>query len=100
MNVSIAALAMLVAVTAAVRSTWSPCGQSMLSTITPLGEQRRGARFSWTASWFVLGAAVGGLTLGGAAMVLALGVGALDLSTDVVAMITVGLAMLTFASDV
>jgi hypothetical protein len=36
--VLIAVLAGVVAVAAAIRSTWSPCGQSMLSTITPMGE--------------------------------------------------------------
>jgi hypothetical protein len=56
---------LLVAIAAAVRSTWSPCGWSMLSTITPLGEQGRGRRFGPTATWFVSGAVVGGATLGG-----------------------------------
>ena len=44
-RVLIAVLAGVVAVAAAIRSTWSPCGQSMLSTITPLGEAGRGNRF-------------------------------------------------------
>jgi MFS family permease len=66
-------LAAAVAVAAAIRSTWSPCGQSMLSTITPLGEQGRGNRFGVTATWFVLGATLGGLTLGlGAALLAAI----------------------------
>ena len=47
-------------VVAAVRSTWSPCGWSMLSTITPLTERGRGHRFGATASWFVGGAVLGG----------------------------------------
>jgi hypothetical protein len=57
-------LALVVAIAAAVRSTWSPCGLSMLSSITPMTEQGRGHRFVSTASWFVLGAAIGGATLG------------------------------------
>ncbi len=66
-------IAALVAVAAAIRSTWSPCGQSMLSTITPLGEAGRGNRFGVTATWFILGATLGGLTLGlGAALLAAI----------------------------
>jgi hypothetical protein len=71
-------VATLVALAAAVRSTWSPCGLSMLSTITPLSEQAKGNSYRATASWFVVGATAGGLTLGavsaaGAASVHALG---------------------------
>jgi len=60
-------LALLVAVAAAVRSTWSPCGLSMLSTITPFGERSKGHRFGATAAWFILGATAGGLALGAVA---------------------------------
>lgn len=74
-------LALVVAVAAAARSTWSPCGLSMLSTITPMAERGRGHRFAVTATWFVVGAVLGGLTLGAGAALLALGVGALGLST-------------------
>lgn len=77
----IAVLAGVVAVAAAIRSTWSPCGQSMLSTITPLGEQGRGNRFRTTAIWFVLGATLGGATLGLSAALLAVVIGAVDVST-------------------
>jgi len=56
--------AVVVVAAAAVRSTWSPCGWSMLSTITPLTERARGHRFSLTATWFVTGAAFGGAALG------------------------------------
>ena len=58
------AMALVVTAAAAVRSTWSPCGVSMLSTLTPLGEQGRGARFRTTAIWFVVGSVVGGGVLG------------------------------------
>jgi hypothetical protein len=60
----IAGAALIVAVVAAVRSTWSPCGVSMLSSITPMGERARGNRYGTTVSWFVLGSVLGGLSLG------------------------------------
>ncbi len=74
-------LALVVAAAAAVRSTWSPCGLSMLSTITPMAERARGHRYGVTATWFVVGAALGGATLGLGAGLLAAGTSALDLST-------------------
>jgi hypothetical protein len=58
------ALAIVVAVIAAARSTWSPCGQSMLSQINPIAEAGRGRRYARTATWFVAGATAGGATLG------------------------------------
>jgi hypothetical protein len=61
----------VVAIAAAVRSTWSPCGVSMLSTITPFGERSRGHRYTTTAAWYVAGATVGGATLGAFAAGLA-----------------------------
>lgn len=64
MNVMLTALAIVVAVIAAARSTWSPCGQSMLSQINPIAEAGRGRRYGHTATWFVAGATVGGATLG------------------------------------
>ena len=65
-------LAIATACGAAVRSTWSPCGLSMLSTITPLTERARGHRYGLTVAWFALGALAGGAALGVAAAVLAL----------------------------
>lgn len=57
--------ALLVAVVAAVRGTWSPCGWSMYSTLTPLAEQGRGhPRWAPTVGWFIGGAALGGTVLG------------------------------------
>jgi len=58
------ALGVVVSLAAAARSTWSPCGASMLSTLTPLGERARGGRFATTAWWFVVGATLGGAALG------------------------------------
>jgi hypothetical protein len=87
-------LAFSLAVAAAVRSTWSPCGLSMLSTVTPIAERGRGHRFAVTATWFVVGSVLGGATLGGAA---ALGAVALDgLSTEV-ALTVAGIAALVGA---
>lgn len=59
------------AVVGAARSTWSPCGRSMLSSINPVGEAGRGRRFGPTAAWFVTGAVAGGACLGAALAVLA-----------------------------
>ncbi len=68
--------ATVVGVAAALRSTWSPCGLSMLATITPLAEAGRGHRYRTTAAWFVLGSTLGGATLGGVmAAFAALGAG-------------------------
>jgi hypothetical protein len=48
----------------ALRGAWSPCGLSMLSTITPLAERARRHRYWHAAVWFGLGATLGGVTLG------------------------------------
>ena len=80
MTALVIVLASVVAVAAAIRSTWSPCGLSMLSTITPLGEQARRYRWAGSAAWFIAGAVLGGATLALGAAVLAAGVAALDLS--------------------
>lgn len=85
-------IAVVVALAAALRSTWSPCGLSMLSTITPMAERARGHRYSVTASWFVVGAVVGGATLGLGAAGLAAGVRALDPSDGLVVAAVVALA--------
>jgi hypothetical protein len=80
-NDAILVLGVVVAIAAAVRSTWSPCGQSMLSQLTPVGEASRGYRYRYTATWFVVGSIAGGAVLGGAMAVLAAAVAALDAST-------------------
>jgi hypothetical protein len=92
-------LASAVAIAAAARSTWSPCGLSMLSTITPMGEQGRGHRFAGSAAWFVAGAVLGGATLGAGAAGLAAGVAATDLSGDARVGMAAVLAAVTIASD-
>jgi hypothetical protein len=72
----------VLATAAAVRSTWSPCGLSMLSTITPFTERARGHSFRGTAAWFMVGASVGGATLGLLMAVGAAGVARLHLPAD------------------
>src|SRR5215470_9365884 len=83
MEPAILGLGLVVAAAAAVRSTWSPCGQSMLSQITPIGEASRGYRYRATARWYVLGALAGGATLGAAMALLAVVVRALDARSSV-----------------
>jgi MFS family permease len=56
--------AVLLALIAAIRGMWSPCGLSMLSTMTPMAERLRGHRFATTAMWFIGGAIMGGASLG------------------------------------
>src|SRR5215510_6704053 len=73
---------LVIAAAAAVRSTWSPCGQSMLSQITPIGEASRGYRYTATARWYVLGALAGGASLGGAMALLAIVVRAVDATSS------------------
>lgn len=51
-------------VACAVRGLWSPCGLSMLSTMTPLGERARGHTYGWSLCWYLLGATTGGACLG------------------------------------
>jgi hypothetical protein len=82
-NASIAALGAVVAIAAAVRGAWSPCGQSMLSQLNPVGEASRGNRYGTTATWYVGGAVLGGATLGAAMAVLAAVVAAVGSSTDI-----------------
>jgi hypothetical protein len=91
-------LAVATAVVAAARSTWSPCGLSMLSTITPMGERARRSTYRGTAAWFVVGAVLGGATLGAAVAVLAAAVGALDLE-PAAALATGGVAALVGAAS-
>ena len=67
----LAVVASVVAIVAALRSVWSPCGLSMLSSINPMTEQGRGHRYPVTAAWFVAGSTLGGAAVGGAAAILA-----------------------------
>ncbi|MDQ2724033.1 MAG: hypothetical protein M3Y36_00825 [Actinomycetota bacterium] len=89
----------VVAIAAAARSTWSPCGLSMLSTITPLSERGRGHRYAGTAAWFVVGAVGGGATLGCGAALLAAGLGAVGPSLAVASGVAAGAALVAAAAD-
>jgi hypothetical protein len=91
--------AAVVALAAALRSTWSPCGRSMLSSLTPLSERSRGRSFGATASWYVTGSVLGGLTLGAAMALAALIVGAAGLSTTVILVAACAGALVAVASD-
>lgn len=73
---------LLLGVLTAARGVWSPCGLSMLSTITPIAERAKGHRYRWSASWFILGAAAGGAALGLLLGVLSSLGGLVDLSPD------------------
>jgi hypothetical protein len=94
-----AVVIVLVVGAAALRSTWSPCGHSMLSTITPFGEAGRGHRWGVTATFYALGGLVGGLLTGLLAAVLAAAVAALDLSTDAALAIAAGGALVAATID-
>jgi hypothetical protein len=89
----------VMAVAAAVRSTWSPCGLSMLSTITPLSERAKGHSYRSTATWFILGSTLGGATLGA---VMALGAAAVDSlqpAATTLGLMALGAALVAAASD-
>jgi hypothetical protein len=88
-----------IAVIAAFRSTWSPCGVSMLSSITPLSEAGRGHRYPVTVAWFMLGSLLGGITLGAVAALGAMAVGALGLSSIASAALVLLAGLVTLASD-
>lgn len=96
---TITLIALVVAVVAAVRSLWSPCGLSMISSITPFGERARGHRYSLTAGWFLSGALVGGAVLAAPVAALAALVGWLDPAPAVVGALAVLLSVIGIASD-
>lgn len=88
-----------IAVVAAIRSTWSPCGVSMLSSLTPLSESGRGNRYWVTFGWFLAGALAGGATLGGVAALGALVIAVTDTSPAASAVLVLIAALITVASD-
>lgn len=98
MTVDLALVACTLAPVAAVRSTWSPCGLSMLATITPLAEHGRSHRYGTTAAWFVVGGVLGGMSLGAVMALLAALVGTLGATgTELAAVATVGGAVTLLA---
>src|SRR3954469_22757671 len=99
MEATVFVLGLVVALAAAVRSTWSPCGQSMLSQLTPVGEASRGYRYRTTAIWFVVGAVVGGATIGAVMAALAAAVSAIGATSTALLGIAAGLAVLGATID-
>jgi hypothetical protein len=89
----------VVTVMAAVRSTWSPCGLSMLASITPLSESGRGHRYRATAWWFVTGSTIGGATLGGVIALATVAVDVFSLTSREVLVVALGASALALASD-
>lgn len=63
MSAALAVAALVTALLAAVRGTWSPCGLSMVSAINPFTEHSRGNRYATTAALFVLGSLAGSAVL-------------------------------------
>lgn len=99
MSLVLFAAAAAVAVVSAARGVWSPCGLSMLSSITPMTEAGRGNRFGVTAAWFVGGSALGGLTMGALAAGGAAGMGALSLSVTTRVGMAAAMAIVTAGID-
>jgi hypothetical protein len=99
MEATVFVLGLVVALAAAARSTWSPCGQSMLSQLTPVGEASRGYRYRTTATWFVLGAVVGGATIGAVMAALAAAVSALGVTSTALLATAAGIAVAGAAVD-
>lgn len=93
------ALVVPVAVISAVRGIWSPCGLSMLSSITPMAEAGRGNRFGVTATWFTIGGLVGGLSLGLITAAAAAGTAALGLDPSTRTGVAAAIAAVTAAID-
>jgi hypothetical protein len=99
MTALIVTLAGLVAVAAALRSTWSPCGLSMLSTITPVSERAKGNSYRSTATWFIVGSGAGGATLGAALALGALGLRALHPAPTALGIAALVAALIATGSD-
>lgn len=86
-------------IVAALRSTWSPCGLSMLSSMTPLSERARGNRFWVTATLYLFGSIAGGLSVGVVLAVIAVAVGAFEMSATMTAAVVAVAALVTGAAD-
>lgn len=99
MTALLVSLTAVVATAAAMRSTWSPCGLSMLSTITPIGERGRNNRYYGSVAWFIAGAVLGGATLGLGAAALAAAASALGVAAETAVAVSAVLAAVTLASD-
>src|SRR6185437_1196753 len=99
MQTSVSVLAFAVAVVAAIRGLWSPCGLSMVSALNPMSERARSHRYGATVSWYVVGAVGGGALLGLGCALGAFAVGQVDLRAAVVAVLVLLAAVVAWASD-
>ncbi|MBX3286197.1 MAG: hypothetical protein KF703_12690 [Actinobacteria bacterium] len=99
MSSTIFLLALPVAVVSAIRGIWSPCGLSMLSSLTPMTEAGRGNRFGVTAAWFATGGVAGGLSLGALAAAGAAGIDAVGLAPSTRLALGAVVALATAAVD-
>jgi hypothetical protein len=99
MSSTLLLLAIPVAVVSAIRGIWSPCGLSMLSSLTPMTESGRGNRFGVTAVWFMVGGVLGGVSLGALAAGGAVAVEALGISLSARLALGTVIALLTAAVD-
>jgi hypothetical protein len=95
----IVAFGIVITLAAAARSTWSPCGLSMLSQITPMAEAGRQQKFARTAGWFIAGAVLGGAMLGCVIAGAALAIAAADVSRSATVAMVVVLAPVAAAID-
>jgi hypothetical protein len=100
MTLCITAVLVGVSIVAAARSTWSPCGLSMLSIITPVSERAKGNSYRVTSVWFVIGASVGGACLGAVMALLAGGLRALHVSPATLGLLALAASLVAAVSDV
>jgi MFS family permease len=96
---TIVTLGLGVALVAGIRGIWSPCGLSMLSSLNPVSERARGHRFSGTAVWYLLGAALGGALLGAGCAAGSYGYAGLHPADRWTWALVLGAAVLAVASD-
>ena len=99
MTILLTLAAAAIAAVAAAASTWSPCGLSMLSTITPLAERARGHRYTRAAAWFVAGSLLGGAPLGIVMAALAVAVRATGFDAALLAATACAACALAAAAD-
>jgi hypothetical protein len=92
-------IAFALAIVAALRGVWSPCGLSMLSTITPLAEHARGHSYRFVVCWFIAGATLGGAALGASLCLLAVVGGLADVGASARLVVVASVACLGAAAD-
>jgi hypothetical protein len=92
-------VAVTLAVIAALRGMWSPCGLSMLTSLNPMAERSRGHSFWPTALCYLAGAVLGAGLLGSGCALAAWGLHQLQLSSSVRLAVCAVAALLGVASD-